>query len=56
MLACQYAYHYEMMYFSLLCRGSHVDLFKDKLGSAQLYSLKKPQFIFLVDGTVFRMF
>ena len=41
MLACQYAYHYEMMYFSLLCRGSHVDLFKDKLGSAQLYSLKK---------------
>ena len=41
MLVCQYAYHYEMLYFSLLCRGSHVDLFKDKLGLAQLYSLKK---------------
>lgn len=56
MLVCQYAYHYEMIYFSLFCRESHVYLFKDKLGSAQLYSLKKPQFIFLLDGTFFRLF
>ena len=56
MLACQYAYHYEMIYSSLFCREIHVDLFKDKLGSAHLYSLKKPQFIFLVDGVVFRLF
>jgi hypothetical protein len=52
--AYQYACHYKLISFSPLCRGRRIDLFKDKVGIAQVNSVKKCQFIFSADVIFFR--